>query len=337
MNMNNAEFNFEKLEVMDKSCLILVPQRINKCWTISQTTAIGPMLREEIKRENLGSLELVYKVASYIFEFIGHLTKIDKAVFPQSYGFSTNLYEAGDIGFFLDNIKLFQDKYKDKAIILKSLNIRNIEIKTLKTYKYLPTRIIWYSDDIKSKVSVRSDTKSDNRAFTNSNLRWVQYSKEIDSKKLLRLMELYRVLYLDKYSRYNPDFTEEYLIELLQKGILSFRCLVTEIGEIVGFLGICSNSNEICAPMIGYDKDYKLAPIYRIIMNEAVNEALRANKALNHSAGASKYKANRGFSPLIEYMIIIDNHLPWWRRLGYTIISFVFQKFEKQLFEVVTK
>ena len=335
--MNNAKFTFEKLQMGGQECRILVPETDNNCWTISQITAIGPMLREEIRRAKPGKLGFIYELASHFFEFIGRLTKIDDAVFPYSNGFSTNLYNLSEIDFIFDNIGLFQNRYKNKAIILRSLNSKNLNIEILKKYKYLPARIIWHSDELIPKVSARNDTKSDNKAFAKSNLKWANYSKEITREKLQKIIELYNILYLDKYSRHNPDFTKGYLQELLDQEILRFKCLETRNGEIVGFLAINSSATEICAPMIGYDPSYNLAPIYRIIMNEAVNEALNAQKALHHSAGAAKYKANRGFTPLIEYMLIIDSHLPWWRRFGYTIISFVFLKFEKQLLETATK
>lgn len=335
--LNNADFKFDTLNIGRKNCNILLPTGHNQCWTISQTIAIGPTLREEISRENMGLLGILYRAATYIFEHFGKIMKIDNAVFPYCYGFSTNLYNEGEIANLLENKNLLQEKYRNSAIILRSLNEKCFDLKSLHKYKYLPTRVVWYCDDLQAEVLSRKDTKSDNKAFAKSGLSWNEYDIDASKDKLPRIIELYKILYIDKYSKHNPDFSQEYLFYLISQGVLKLRCLETQNGEIVGFLAYFSTNNAISAPLIGYDADYKSAPIYRIIMSEAANIAHRSKKALNHSGGAAKYKTNRGFTPLVEYMLIIDSHLPWWRRFGYTIISYVFRKFEKQLLETVTK
>lgn len=335
MKLKNADFALKEVLINQQKIPILVPEKYNNCWTTSLMTSIGPMMRDEIKRANLGIFGLILEIASFILEKIGRILKIDDAIFPYNFAFTTQLYEKGQIDFILDNKQKLQNKFNDKAIILRGINQFNFDIKKLKeqNIKFLPSRIIFYSEN-QSEIIASRDFKRDIKAFKKANLKYRRFKNNIDDESLNKILTHYEALYIEKYSIYNPQFTNEYIKELMKYG-LEFETLEDDSG-IIGFATIFERNSVICSPLLGYDLGHKL-PIYRFLMSLCVNEAINNKKALNHSSGAANFKQNRGLKPYFEYMIIVDDHLPFLRRAYYSFISALFKNSSSYLMKVATE
>ncbi|CAM3628668.1 hypothetical protein [Brevibacillus invocatus] len=65
--------------------------------------------------------------------------------------------------------------------------------------------------------------------------------KQLTDEDILRLLELYNALYLQKYSMYNPQFNERFFALALKKGILQLHA-IRKNGRIDAVLGyFCRN------------------------------------------------------------------------------------------------
>jgi len=51
------------------------------------------------------------------------------------------------------------------------------------------------------------------------------------------------------------------------------------------------------------------------------NIARENGHLLNESSGAAQFKRNRGGFAAIEYSAVYDQHLPWYRRLCWTVLA----------------
>jgi hypothetical protein len=121
-----------------------------------------------------------------------------------------------------------------------------------------------------------------------------------------RLNRLYDNLYIDKYSLYNPQFTEAFFHEALSSDWLTLWTLRAE-GRIDGVLGFVQRQGVMTTPLIGYDRS--LLPergLYRLISLKLILEAERRGLILHQSSGASRFKMHRGSDASIEHSYVFD-------------------------------
>lgn len=77
-------------------------------------------------------------------------------------------------------------------------------------------------------------------------------------------------------------------------------------------------------PLIGYDRTYpQKEGLYRLLTMETMLEAEHRGLLLNMSSGAAHFKRLRGAEPHLEYNMVYDGHLPWWRRLPWNLTRLI--------------
>lgn len=134
---------------------------------------------------------------------------------------------------------------------------------------------------------------------------------------LPRLLELYNLLYLDKYSYKNPQFTEPFLSQALNHGTLVLKALRKD-GRIDGVLGFYARNGTMTTPLFGYDTSLpQELGLYRMLSVLTHESAAERGLLLHLSSGAAGFKRCRGARPKIEYSAIHDAHLPPVRRLAW--------------------
>ena len=117
---------------------------------------------------------------------------------------------------------------------------------------------------------------------------------------------LYRMLYIEKYSRLNPQYTGRFFEEFQNRcgfeltGLFDPECG----GRMVGVLGQFDQHGTIVSPVVGYDTDLpqKLG-LYRWLVSLSDATARSRQRFANWSAGAEQFKRNRGAQPAIEYLV----------------------------------
>ena len=331
----NGNLNFDIQKLGDHEIVIAIPAAKAKSWTLSLNTAIGPMLREEIGREKLGLKGVLFKGLSYFFQAFGAALQIDKAIYPCHFGFSTTLYRRGEIASILKAKDELKRQYKDKAIIVRSLNSINFRGRE-KDFCLIPSRVIFIIEDLKTQWFERKDTKSDLKLFEKHDIELKNYSKNVPPEILEQCKHLYDDLYLQKYSKFNPDFTIEYLRELIDSSILKLHVIHARSGKVLAFCATQKSDSTISCPLLGYDRNSGI-PLFRAIMSIAPMVAMQAGLKLNHSAGSPIFKKNRGAIAMMEYSLVIYDHLPPLRRFGYWLLGKTLRSFEKEILKAANK
>jgi hypothetical protein len=100
-------------------------------------------------------------------------------------------------------------------------------------------------------------------------------------------------------------------------GLLSFFGLRHTAGMLDGVIGFFELGDVMTAPIVGYETARPLDDgLYRQLMAIALRRARNRRMLFNMSAGAARFKLNRGASGAIEYTAVFNRHLPLRERLS---------------------
>lgn len=306
---------------------LAVPSRArNDCWVTSLATLLGPVAREEIRREMTGLTASAACVLSHLIEGVARVTRLDDAVYPEHDLLTTSLYDKAP--------SLVPQP--GKATIVRSLN-RHHHAELLDGAPTLwPVRVVWLIDDPARDWLPRRDVRRDRTSLAASGLTRGHYT-HLTEPQLDKVMTLYHRLYIARYSRYNPDYRGDYIEALLADSRLEILTLERD-GEIVAFCAIHCRAGVLSVPLLGYNDRLPYSDtLYRMVMVLPIEAALARGLSVNLSAGAAHFKRHRGATPHVEYLLIHDDHLPPLRRFGYRAISRLLRLLEPKLMKVATQ
>lgn len=217
--------------------------------------------------------------------------------------------------------KLLVEKLVDKlvwdhpqrAIVIRSLNERAdpASISVLKScgFRMLAMRQIYLFREQGITTKHRRHINKDERLIAEHRLIRVENDDFTDAD-FERCQELYNMLYLDKYTPLNPQYTATYIREMRERGLLKLVGVRDTDGKLVAVTGLFENGTTLTQPIVGYDTTLPLSlGLYRIAMSIAQQYAMRHDMFFNMSAGAPLFKRNRGAEPVIEYMAVYNRHL----------------------------
>lgn len=136
---------------------------------------------------------------------------------------------------------------------------------------------------------------------------------------LPRVKALYDLLYLEKYSRHNPQFT----VRFLAAGNFELRALRHRAtGRLDGVAGYFVRDGVLTTPILGYDTALPQAVgLYRMLNVVVLQAALARGLRVNMSSGAANFKRSRGARPEVEVSMVLDRHLPPRRRLAWSVVA----------------
>jgi hypothetical protein len=188
-------------------------------------------------------------------------------------------------------------------------------------YKLVASRQVYVHERLAETWRARSNAKHDLRLLRSSPYRVVR-DAELGDADLPRMAELYAMLYLEKYSRYNPAFSAEYMRVARDAGVVRFLGLRGADGVLDGVLGLFAIDGTTTAPIVGYDtrRERRLG-LYRLLMTLVFETALTEGLDVNLSSGAASFKRLRGGRPYIEYSAIYDRHLSPLRRFALSALA----------------
>lgn len=252
--------------------------------------------------------------------------QFNRAVHVNNWLLSTNLYPTLS-GEQLAQITGLHQRFPEHAIILRSLNDRMHPAMLAQLqgigYKLIPSRQVWLHDVSRLErftKKARYNIGRDTRLLAESGYRIIPH-EGLTPADIPRLRSLYAALYLEKYSAYNPDFTEPLFDLALRTGIFRLTAL-EKGGRIDGVIGYFARGGAMTAPVVGYDTGLPAeAGLYRMLGALLIREARRLGLLIHDSAGAASFKRWRGAVPAMEYSAVYDRHLPAGRRLAWTALG----------------
>lgn len=136
------------------------------------------------------------------------------------------------------------------------------------------------------------------------------------------LRRFYDALYRGKYSRLNPDFTEEFFREALSKGFVRMEMLLDADRVPAGCWGWWCRDGAMTQPIFGYDPGGKWGAEPYAALSLRVLEVARAEGLkVNASGGAGAFKQRRGGRAVIEWHAVFDAHLPLTDRVPWILLE----------------
>lgn len=126
-----------------------------------------------------------------------------------------------------------------------------------------------------------------------------------------RIARLYHLLYVGKYSRFNPVYGEGFLRAWHRAGLLHFHGHRDGEGRLQAIAGVFGHGRVVTTPILGYDTGLpRELGLYRLAAINVYRHAAARGLEVNLSAGAAGFKRLRGGRPAIEYSAVYARHLP---------------------------
>jgi hypothetical protein len=250
---------------------------------------------------------------------------MDRVVQVNNGLFSTNLWPGGMAAWVGPVLELLKSVWPDRAVVFRSVEART-QSELAAALKAAGVRLVF------SRVVTFQEPAA--AGF------WKNRQLRIDRKKWFRegwqaqtlgpgdlglvpdLHRFYGALYLEKYSRLNPDFTPAFFEHALRTGFLSMELLRDPAGQPAGCWGWWARNGVMTQPIFGYDpagpwgqKPY--AALSLRVLEVAAQEGLEVNA----SGGAGRFKQQRGGVPVVEWHGVADAHLPWRQRVPWAVLN----------------
>jgi hypothetical protein len=184
------------------------------------------------------------------------------------------------------------------------------------------------SDKTSTNAKARWLVKRDFTLLESNGYEVIPHQK-LSAADLPRLVQLYRALYLEKYSFYNPQFGERFFELAWKEKLLHFHALRhSATGRIDAVLGYFCRNGIMTTPVFGYDTSLpQKTGLYRMLSAVLLDIAKENGHLLHESSGAAEFKRNRGAVSEIEYSGVYDAHLPAYRRAGWSLLQHILNRY----------
>jgi hypothetical protein len=238
----------------------------------------------------------------------------DHAVSVNNWLLSTNLYPSTENIDFPAMREALKSRWPRHAIWFRSLNFVQhadwLHALEHAGFELIPTRQVYLFHDIHRCAAKHQNLRRDLKLLDTTQLQRVagHTFTDLDFAESERL---YGLLYLDKYSRLNPDYTAAFLKAWQHSGLLDLTGFKDDAGTLRAVVGLFTQGQLLSAPVVGYDTSAPASEgLYRLLMAHVLSVTRERSGMLNLSAGAAHFKRLRGGEPAIEYSAVLSEHLP---------------------------
>lgn len=307
-----------------------VPLTINEgewdnSWICSPWTHYVSYADEEIGR---ATGPLLAGLSRVLFSRLGKWFRhagLNRVVMVNNWLLSTNPWPRWDAEDLDEVVGALVARWPDRTIIFRALNEREsgplLQALAKRGARIIPSRQVWWYEPGSAAVAESFEFRKDEKLLRRPDLGIVPH-EAIGEGDYATLTKLYDSLYIGKYSRHNPRFTEDWFRHLHREGLAHFTALREPGGAILGVEACVELHGVLTSPIVGYDLDQpRSLGLYRRLAAIPVLEARRRGLPLNLSAGVGRFKALRGGEPVMEYLAVIDRHLPAFRRRPWACIE----------------
>jgi len=287
--------------------------------------------REELNVVDIGRARWSALALLALFDRILRAIRINRVVHIDNWLLSTNLH--GDWhGDDLPTIRrLLIEHYPSHLLAIRSIDEwsspRLLQAARDDGWILVPSRQIWVTDDLERDWRPRRDCRNDRRVVQKSGLQ-IEEVTDLTTADAERIADLYRELYVEKYSTLNPIFTSAYIRLTHQIGMIRYRVARASDGTIITVAGMFDRANVLTTPIVGYDIAQPLsAGLYRIACYLLTESAWKRGLRLHGSAGAAEFKRLRGAQGVIEYSAFYLGHLSPARRIVMQALAATLERF----------
>lgn len=322
--IQNADTQLWVLKLDD----LIIPVTVNEteyqnCYLLS-SYFVAAGLKEKSQKEP-GWRGLIAKPWIHLLSGLLKLIKINKVVIINNWLLTTNPYPELTAPQVQVITACLKKQFPDHYFMFRSVNNykSTVVYEALREgqFRLIPCRNIYlYDPSHAASLSSRAlrKQKKDTNRLTNR-----QYTVEtvntLTPLEIARLLDLYRSVYVDKYTRYSPLYTEKYLLNALKNQTLELKVLKKE-GIIYGVTGFLQKNGYLLVPFFGYDTSVAQEEgLYRMLSSVIMTEINKRHLISHQGSGAGQFKKWRGCFEQLEYVGIYDRHLPTFRRLFWVL------------------
>ncbi|MFC5702355.1 GNAT family N-acetyltransferase [Cohnella faecalis] len=311
---------------------LILPITVNdgeydNCYVCSPYTHYIRYAKRELELLNRPVME---KSLSALLDVLGYFMKrshLNRVVHINNWLLSTNLYPPLSGEQAKAVLNAVREAFPEHAIVFRSLcpSLHAEMIADLRAEgcKLVPSRQIYLyrsNDPTFGNAKARWLLKRDYELLSDNGYEFVS-AGDITDDDISRIVELYAMLYLDKYSYDNPQFNEEFIRLAKRSGALTLYGL-RKNGRLDAVMGYFSRTGVMTTPLFGYDTTLpQSVGLYRMLSACLMRQARETGHLLHESAGAAQFKRNRGAIAEIEYSAVFDRHLPLGRRWCWSLLE----------------
>jgi hypothetical protein len=276
---------------------------------------------EEVRNLNKPFVERLVKLILQPVAANFRNNDFDRVAFVNNWLLSTNLYPAmteTQIEVLADALPQW---FPDRAVIFRSVDAyRNpllFDVLQRHGYEMMLSRQVWY---MPPEAATRTrQFKEDARVLRDHGYEIVE-NQSLTDGDLERILVLYEMLYLKKYSYFNPQFTLEFLKLARDEETLYLRAIRSD-GRIDAAMGFFVRNGVMTQPLFGYDTSLPEQGLYRLLTLITLQEGLQRGLLVHASGGVGKFKKVRGGVSTIEYNAVFMKHLPKARQRPWKLIQ----------------
>jgi hypothetical protein len=282
---------------------------------------------EELVRIPNAFLRRLFKIILAGLAIILRFGKINQVVAVNNWMLSTNLYPTLTEREISTITAYLAEQYPEHAIAWRSIQTyRQKDLRSFfKNERYLEvaSRQVYLWDvthPINQSPHAERDLKSDNKLLTDPDYS-VEAVSHLTETSAKRVRELYDMLYLNKYSRYNPQFTELFFTHAVNSGVFDMT-LFRKDSAIEGVLGLLPLEKMVTATIFGYNTALPATEkLYRRLSIFALDYARQRHWISHASSGAASFKRNRKYVSEVEYTMTYVRHLTFRQRFAWRLLS----------------
>ncbi len=276
--------------------------------------------KEELRELKNPALERVLAPVLTALGLFLRLGKIDHVVHVNNWLLSTNLYPLPKLEpAQIQTITQFlAQQFSDCAIIWRSISPNALETPDWPIapqdfgpdFAQIPSRSVLLLDARGGIQHTKRDFKQDLKL-----LRMGGYHlRAATHADLPRALALYDLLYLQKYSLQNPQFTPAFFeLAFLRQTLELF--VLERSGKVDAVMGFYSKGKFLTCPVFGYDTALpQELGLYRMLSAHLALEAEKRGLMVHVSSGVAGFKRSRGAVAALEVSAVYTRHLPSHRR-----------------------
>jgi len=291
----------------------------NNCYLLSSYFIVH-QLKDKFQNSSF-LLKLLLKPLIALLSKILKLFKINKVVIINNWLMTTNLYPDLTDSQIKSITHCLKKKFPDHYYMFRSVNTyknaTTYNALNLEKFRLIPCRNVFLYDPSKENQLTQHQLrkqKKDTNKLKNKKYE-VELAHSLSDAEITHLLHLYQNIYMDKYTKYSPLYTEKYLKNAVENGSIQLKLLKKE-GKIYGVTGFLQKNGYILVPFFGYDTSVPQEEgLYRMLSSVIIDEINRVKLISHQGSGAGQFKKWRGFFEHLEYVAIFDHHLPLFRRL----------------------
>ena len=283
--------------------------------------------RDELRHMSSRAMRWLAQVAITPIDLLCRWGRMNRVVMINNWLLSTNLFPPGFDGAKAEAVlAALKERFPDHTLVIRSvdLGLRRALFESLQRIgaKMVMSRRVHLNMRDDRSIWKRNNVKNDGRLQRKTPYEQLQHD-EITEAEMPRIKELYDLLYLDKYSRLNPKFTEAMLLHLWRQRLWEFKAWRLN-GRIDAVSATIRVGEVRTAPLVGYDTalDRELG-LYRLAYLDIIEYGRSGNETIHGSAGVAAYKQGRGAQSFFEYNAVVNDHLSLRRRLPWMLLGWI--------------